>query len=159
MEDFAGVTHDDVSYPCVAASGYDDYVSSAAAVNTPYVEPVVQAQPQPVQVQKQEPVADRLVVAENVVTGDSVGGAVAGKNDPVPQAEPVVVPAAATVPEETPISPVTALTEEELENIPAFIRRRMKIEAETLPAGSKVSRETLKHDPSGTPKGGGHLFD
>lgn len=57
------------------------------------------------------------------------------------------------------VAPVTALSEDELENIPAFIRRRMKIEAETLPAGSKVSRETLKNDPSGTPKGGGHLFD
>lgn len=157
-DDFAVVTHDEASESGVAASGYDDYVSSAAAVNAPYAEPVTQVQPQPVHVQKQEQVADRQVVAENVVTGDSTEVAVAGNNDPVPQAEAVVVPAA-TAPEETPISPVTALTEEELENIPAFIRRRMKIEAETLPAGSKVSRETLKNDPSGTPKGGGHLFD
>ncbi len=156
-DDFAVVTHDDASEAGVSVSGYDDYVSSAA-VNTPYVEPVVQAQPQPVQVQKQEPVADRQVVAENVVTGDSAGVAIAGNNDPVPQVESVVVPVAAPA-DEAPISPVTALTEEELENIPAFIRRRMKIEAETLPAGSKVSRETLKNDPSGTPKGGGHLFD
>lgn len=158
-EDFAVVTHDDVSDPGVAASGYDDYVSSAAAVNTPYAEPVTQVQPQPVQVQKEEQIVDRQPpVAENVVTGDSAGVAVVGNNEPGPQAEAVVVPAV-TAPEETPISPVTALTEEELENIPAFIRRRMKIEAETLPAGSKVSRETLKNDPSGTPKGGGHLFD
>lgn len=64
------------------------------------------------------------------------------------------------------ISPVTSLTEEELENIPAFIRRRMKIDAEILPAGSKVSRETLKNDPSssgssgsGSKGGGQHLFD
>lgn len=55
--------------------------------------------------------------------------------------------------------PVTALSEEELENIPAYIRRRMKIEAETLPAGSKVSRETLKNDSVGRRKDGGHLFD
>lgn len=55
--------------------------------------------------------------------------------------------------------PITAWSEEELENIPAFIRRRMKIEAETLPAGSKVSRETLKNDSAGRRKDGGHLFD
>ena len=61
--------------------------------------------------------------------------------------------------EEPPITPVTALSEEELDNIPAYIRRRMKIEVGTLPAGSKISRETLKNDPSGTPRGGGHLFD
>lgn len=152
-EDFAVVTHDDVSNSVAATSGY---VSSAAAVNTPYVETVTQVQPQSVQVQKEEQIVDRQPVAENVVTGDSAGAA--GNNEPGPQAEPVVVPAVAPV-EEAPISPVTALTEEELENIPAFIRRRMKIEVETLPAGSKVSRETLKNDPSGTPKGGGDLFD
>ncbi len=152
-EDFAVVTHDDVSNSVAAPSGY---VSSAAAVNTPYVETVTQVQPQPVQVPKEEQIVDRQPVAENVVTGDSAGAA--GNNEPVPQTEPVVVPVATPV-EEAPISPVTALTEEELENIPAFIRRRMKIEVETLPAGSKVSRETLKNDPSGTPKGGGDLFD
>lgn len=54
---------------------------------------------------------------------------------------------------------ITELSDDELENIPAYIRRRMKIEAETLPAGSKVSRETLKNDSAGWKKDGGHLFD
>lgn len=60
------------------------------------------------------------------------------------------------------VAPVTALTEEELENIPAFIRRRMKIETD-VPAGGKISRETLKGDGpkrgGGSSGNGGHLFD
>lgn len=61
------------------------------------------------------------------------------------------------------VAPVTALTEEELENIPAFIRRRMKIETD-VPAGGKISRETLKGDGpkrggGSSGSGGGHLFD
>ena len=61
--------------------------------------------------------------------------------------------------DDNPIPPVTSLSEDELDNIPAYIRRRMKVEAGVLPAGSKISRETLKNDPSSTPRGGGHLFD
>ncbi|WP_298064058.1 cell division protein FtsZ [uncultured Rikenella sp.] len=57
------------------------------------------------------------------------------------------------------VAPVTELSDDELENIPAYIRRRMKIEAEALPAGSKVSRETLKNDSAGRQRGDGHLFD
>lgn len=55
--------------------------------------------------------------------------------------------------------PVTSLTEDELDNIPAYIRRRMNIKAGELPVGSKVSRETLKGDSLGAPKVVGHLFD
>ena len=65
----------------------------------------------------------------------------------------------ATEPVEEVVAPVTSLTEDELENIPAFIRRRMKVEAESLPAGSKVSRETLKSDSTSKKRGGGDLFD
>lgn len=54
---------------------------------------------------------------------------------------------------------VTDLSDEDLENIPAYIRRRMNIEAGTLPAGSKISRETLKNDSMGRKRDGGHLFD
>ena len=53
---------------------------------------------------------------------------------------------------------VTDLSDEDLENIPAYIRRRMNIEAGTLPAGSKISRETLKNDSMGRKRDGGHLF-
>lgn len=86
------------------------------------------------------------------------------ENRPVePQTQPQIRPEPAAdhvIPaDESPVTPVTALSEDELENIPAFIRRRMKIEAGILPAGSKVSRETLRNDSAGTPKGGGHLFD
>ena len=157
-DDFAVVTHDGSSETGADVSGYDDYVPSATSVNTPYVEPVMQAQQQPVYVPEPVSTPEVQAVADHVVTSDLAVAAGAENNDPVQQAEPVVPVAAA--PEEAPISPVTALTEEELENIPAFIRRRMKIEAETLPAGSKVSRETLKGDgTSGNVKKGGHLFD
>lgn len=155
-DDFAVVTHDNASDIGTAVSGFDDYASSSAApVNTSYAEPV-QVQQQPVYAPEPVPVADVQAVAETVVAADEV---------PVPPVETVVTAEAdiqSYTHEEAPISPVTALTEEELENIPAFIRRRMKIEAETLPAGSKVSRETLKGDGvPGTTNGkkGGHLFD
>ena len=160
-DDFAVVTHDGSLDDSANVSGYDDYVPSATSVNTPYVEPVMQAQQQPVYVQEPVSIPEAQAVADPVVTGDLAGSAGAESDDPVRPAEPVapVAPVAATA-EDTPISPVTALTEEELENIPAFIRRRMKIEAETLPAGSKVSRETLKGDGvPGSVKKGGHLFD
>lgn len=158
-DDFAVVTHDNGSDTGAAVAGFDDYAtSSAASVSAPlpYAEPV-QAQQQPVYVPEPVPVAEVQAVAENVVVTDEV--------PPVSsQVETVVAVETAGqgyAQEEAPISPVTALTEEELENIPAFIRRRMKIEAETLPAGSKVSRETLKGDgiPGTTNKKGGHLFD
>ena len=157
-DDFAVVTHDGSLDDGANVSGYDDYIPSATSVNTPYVEPVMQAQQQPVYVQEPVSIPEAQAVADPVVTGDLAGNAGAESDDPVRPAEPVA-PVAATA-EDTPISPVTALTEEELENIPAFIRRRMKIEAETLPAGSKVSRETLKGDGvPGSVKKGGHLFD
>lgn len=156
-DDFAVVTHDGSLDDGANVSGYDDYVPSATSANTPYAEPVMQAQQQPVYVQEPVSIPEAQAVADPVVTGEA-GSAGAESDDPVRPAEPVA-PVAATA-EDTPISPVTALTEEELENIPAFIRRRMKIEAETLPAGSKVSRETLKGDGvPGSVKKGGHLFD
>lgn len=142
-DDFAVVTHDD-----------------SAAVNTPYIEPV-QA-PIPEQAASDAQTATDHAVA---VTEDQTGQTGVVENNDSEQrqhqhTEPSAVPVAAAA-ENAPISPVTALTEEELENIPAFIRRRMKIEAEALPVGSKVSRETLKGDgaPGTDKKGGGHLFD
>lgn len=153
-DDFAVVTHDNGSDMGGAVSGFDDYTSSSAPL--PYAEPVP-VQQQPVYVPEPVPVVEVQAVVENVVVADEVS--------PVSsQVETVVAAETAGqsyAQEEAPISPVTALTEEELENIPAFIRRRMKIEAETLPAGSKVSRETLKGDgiPGTTNKKGGHLFD
>lgn len=59
---------------------------------------------------------------------------------------------------------ITTLTEDELENIPAYIRRKMKIENEALPEG-KISRETLGGDSRGRKdkknpgNSGGGLFD
>ena len=92
------------------------------------------------------------------VVGEGVSGN--GSNAAEEQRTEVNTPVVeATEPVEEVVAPVTSLTEDELENIPAFIRRRMKVEAESLPAGSKVSRETLKSDSTSKKRGGGDLFD
>lgn len=150
-DDFAVVTHED------AADDKRNFVEPAQA--PPILEQMAESDVQTA--------TDHTVTVTEDQTGQ--GGAEnndSGQQQPHPQqmeqpAVPVAGATAMAAGENTPISPVTALTEEELENIPAFIRRRMKIEAEVLPAGSKVSRETLKGDGAGTTgkKGGGHLFD
>lgn len=164
-DDFAVVTHQE--------GRTTGDTSTGAAPMASYDEPVAYTQPQqpvysaPVVEQVQQAPVVRPVVPETlaVAVQEAAGGAEARQEEsaPVIRQEGVGAEAHVAVPsvpvEEKPVAPVTALSEDELENIPAFIRRRMKIEAETLPAGSKVSRETLKNDPSGTPKGGGHLFD
>lgn len=88
-------------------------------------------------------------------------------------AEPETVPpvTAESAAEPEPASPdkedITALTEEQIERIPAYLRRRMKLYA-GAPAGGKVSRETLKNEGGhggSHSRGGGaadgepHLFD
>lgn len=159
-DDFAVVTHrtdeDSQTLSSTGGARHPEPVYAAPvpeAVGARHSEPVytapVTAQP-PVQPVPAVQVADEILAVPEPLP----------KTEPVlpVQGEPVPV-ASAAVAEEPPVAPVTALSEDELENIPAFIRRRMKIEAELLPAGSKVSRETLKNDPSGTPRGGGHLFD
>lgn len=100
--------------------------------------------------------------AQNVAEPDAIAGGNFGAGETVGAPEGIAVEEQVGNrgrEEVPPVAPVTALSEDELENIPAFIRRRMKIEAEALPAGSKVSRETLKNDSTGTKKGAGHLFD
>lgn len=157
-EDFAVVTHQE--------GRTTGDTATVAAPMASYEEPVAYTQPQqpvysaPVVEQVQQAPVVRPVVSETPAVAAEPRQE---ESAPTIRQEGVGAEAHVAVPnapvEEKPVAPVTALSEDELENIPAFIRRRMKIEAETLPAGSKVSRETLKNDPSGTPKGGGHLFD
>lgn len=164
-DDFAVVTHQegrttgDTATVAAPMASYDEPVAYTQSQQPVYSAPVVE------QVQ-QAPVARPVVPeAPAVAVQEAAGGGEPRQEEsaPIIRQEGVGAEAHVAVPsvpvEEKPVAPVTALSEDELENIPAFIRRRMKIEAETLPAGSKVSRETLKNDPSGTPKGGGHLFD
>lgn len=161
-EDFAVVTHhgdndkaEDISEGVPLAGGYGE---STVHIQPQPVYSVPAAEPAETAIVQQEPVLVPVVAPERQTA------IVQSRLDKAPESERVQGEAvdsesraAQTV--DAPVAPVTALSEDELENIPAFIRRRMKIEAETLPAGSKVSRETLKNDSSGTPKGGGHLFD
>lgn len=165
-EDFAVVTHQegrttgDTPTGAAPMASYDEPVAYSQSQ-----QPVYSSAPVVEQVQ-QVPVVRPVVPEVPAVAAEGPAGGGEPRQEesaPVIRQEGVGAEAHAAVSnapiEEKPVAPVTALSEDELENIPAFIRRRMKIEAETLPAGSKVSRETLKNDPSGTPKGGGHLFD
>lgn len=165
-EDFAVVTHQegrttgDTPTGAAPMASYDEPVAYSQSQ-----QPVYSSAPVVEQVQQVPVVRPVVPAAPAVAVQEAAGGAEPRQEEsaPVIRQEGVGAEAHAAVSnapiEEKPVAPVTALSEDELENIPAFIRRRMKIEAETLPAGSKVSRETLKNDPSGTPKGGGHLFD
>lgn len=127
------------------------------AVEIPVVVPEVS---QPVQDGGQQPAAD--MPAASVAAGMQPAEA------PVVP-EPVVEEPAKPVPAQEPNDDdITALTEEQIENIPAYIRRRMKIYAGGAPAGGKVSRETLKNEGGhggshsrggGAADGGHHLFD
>lgn len=172
-DDFAVVTHTPSNdEPSVVMEGSGEVYGYATPAPAPYSydnfygqesvpEPVVTTTPEVT------PGVETEVAAQSGMYGGGVGvndaqqmaggyGSVEGGTTPV-EAAPVEAQASAEA--QSPVAPVTSLTEEELENIPAFIRRRMKVEADTLPAGSKVSRETLKSDSKGTKSGDAHLFD
>lgn len=172
-DDFAVVTHTPSNdEPSVVMEGSGEVYGYATPASTPYSydnfygqesvpEPVVTTAPEVT------PGVETEVAAQSGMYGGGVGvndaqqmaggyGSVEGGTTP---AEPAPVEIQTSAEVQSPVAPVTSLTEEELENIPAFIRRRMKVEAGTLPAGSKVSRETLKSDSKGTKNGDAHLFD
>lgn len=140
-DEFSVVTHSD-------APAYTDYPTS---------QPMADPEPYTPQYNYKEPVA--AVVSEQPV------------QPPVTEPESTVeTPPVGDQPTEMPVNfpptdadHLSSLSEEELENIPAFIRRRMKIES-APPAGTKISRETLKSDtPSenrtAKANNSGHLFD
>lgn len=169
-DDFAVVTHQVPTVEYAAPSSYG--VAEQPAYTVPMAEPSAITEPY---VAPAEPVVEQRPAAAEIQPQpvQSVPQPVATQPMPQPVMQPAQQPQmqqtvqqpdyspysyyAAT--DDTPIPPVTSLSEDELDNIPAYIRRRMKIEAGVLPAGSKISRETLKNDPSSTPRGGGHLFD
>lgn len=148
-DEFAVVTHEVDAQPVVMpVPEMPPVMTSDVVVGT--TTGVRQGQIQEPQPEPRLPQQD--IKAEDTVTAAGTAAA---------ETETTIATSAEITTEQASVSSVTSLSEEELENIPAFIRRRMKIEADTLPAGSKVSRETLKNDSSGTQtKGEGHhLFD
>lgn len=177
-DDFAVVTHHSPSDGATPVSGNDygaGYGQASYAANY-YANPAPQPEPMVVDSPVYPPAVDvpqdmaygsrqAAVPSETETGGESVnlveGGVSEGADSAAEEQRVEVSTPTVEVKEASDevVAPVTSLTEEELENIPAFIRRRMKVEAETLPAGSKVSRETLKSDSTGSKKEGGDLFN
>lgn len=177
-DDFAVVTHHSPSDGATPVSGNDygaGYGQASYAANY-YANPAPQPEPMVVDSPVYTPAVDvpqdmalgsrqAAVPSETETGGESVnlveGGVSEGADSAAEEQRVEVSTPTVEVKEASDevVAPVTSLTEEELENIPAFIRRRMKVEAETLPAGSKVSRETLKSDSTGSKKEGGDLFN
>lgn len=177
-DDFAVVTHHSPSDGATPVSGNDygaGYGQASYAANY-YANPAPQPEPVVVDSPVYPPAVDvpqdmaygsrQAAVPSETETGSEsvnlVEGGVSEGADSAAEEQRVEVSTPTVEVKEASdevVAPVTSLTEEELENIPAFIRRRMKVEAETLPAGSKVSRETLKSDSTGSKKEGGDLFN
>lgn len=162
-DDFSVVTHD---------RGEPQFAASHTAYDRPSVS--IAEREREMVAEERQPVVDAPMTETPIAAVEPVPAPA-----PVPVVEvtpPVqVVQAVETVVE--PVAPepqrandddITALTEEQIENIPAYIRRRMKIYAGGAPAGGKVSRETLKNEGGsggshsrggGAADGGHHLFD
>lgn len=176
-DDFSVVTHTPAAEGATVGGegGREDYGQTAYVTpntyympNSYYQEPKREPSARPFtetpsrgEVRREE-APEASAATEEICGGGEVPGVAEHVDDssqvaPLQHTAPAAVGAEETA--EQPVAPVTELSEEDLENIPAYIRRRMKVEAGALPAGSKVSRETLKSDSTGTKSGDAHLFD